>query len=230
MTTQAGGAQKLRWTARAGSARSIARPTCPACSRPRLKPRAPTGGPWSELAIPFPAAQAGKLPEHWTIFGQRASLITGGPRLATNPAGAILNYLYALLEAEAIFACHALGLDPGLEIFHTDRRDRSSLALDTMEAARPAVDAYVLALLTQRTFSPHEFVETREGACRITPKLAAELADTCTAWRGHVAPAVEWVAYTLSKQSSPRLPLRIPLTRRNWEQAWDEPAAAHLCE
>ena len=217
-------AQKLRRTARAGSARSTARPTCPACSRPRLKPRAPTGGPWSELPIPFPAAQAGKLPEHWTIFGQRASLITGGPRLATNPAGAILNYLYALLEAETIFACRALGLDPGLGIFHTDRRDRSSLALGTMEAARPAVDACVLALLTQRTFSPHEFVETREGACRITPKLAAELPDTCTAWRGHVAPAVEWIAYTLTNNRLRRLPLRTPLTRRNWKQAWDERA------
>ena len=96
-----------------------------------------------------------------------------------------------------------------------------------MEAARPAVDAYVLALLTQRTLSPREFVETRDGACRITPRLAAELADTCTAWRDHVAPVVEWVAHTLSKHSSSRLPLRTPLTRRNWKQAWDERAPDH---
>ena len=179
---------------------------------------------WSQLPIPFPPAEGRKLPEHWLTFGQRASLITGGPRLATNPAGAIFNYLYALLEAETIFACYALGLDPGLGIFHTDRRDRASLALDAMEAARPAIDAYVLALLTQRKLSPREFVETREGACRITPRLAAELADTCDAWREHVAPVVEWVAHTLSKHASSRLPLRTPLTRRNWKQAWDERA------
>ena len=175
---------------------------------------------WTSLPIPFPRRDARKLPEHWTVFGQRASLLTGGPRRATNPAGAILNYLYALLEAESIFACHALGLDPGLGIFHTDQRDRASLALDLMEAARPAVDAYVLALLTQRTLSASEFVETREGACRLTPRLAAELADTCSVWRSHVAPGVEWVAHTLSKHSSSRLPLRTPLTRRNWKQAW----------
>ena len=179
---------------------------------------------WAPLPISFPRGDARKLPEHWTVFGQRASLLTGGPRSATNPAGAILNYLYALLEAETIFACHALGLDPGLGIFHTDQRDRASLALDVMEAARPAVDAYALALLTQRTLAAREFVETREGACRITPRLAAELASTCTAWRQHVGPVVEWVAHTLSKHSSSRLPLRTPLTRRNWKQAWDERA------
>jgi CRISPR-associated protein Cas1 len=179
---------------------------------------------WSALPIPFPPAEARKLPDHWLTFGQRASLITGGPRLATNPAGAILNYLYALLEAETILACHALGLDPGLGIFHTDQRGRASLALDVMEAARPAVDAYILALLTQRTLSPREFVETREGACRITPRLAGDLADTCPAWGQHIAPEVEWVAHTLTKHSSARLPLRTPLTRRNRKEAWDERA------
>ncbi len=161
------------------------------------------------------------------MFGQRASLLTGGPRLATNPAGAVLNYLYALLESETIFACHALGLDPSIGIFHTDRSDRASLALDVMEAGRSAVDAYVLALLTQRTLAPREFVETRAGACRITPRLAAELAATCTAWREHIGPVVEWVAHMLVKHSASRLPFRTPITRRNWKQAWDERMPDH---
>jgi CRISP-associated protein Cas1 len=100
-----------------------------------------------------------QTPAQWLTFGQRTLLITGGPRLATGPAGAVLNYLYALLEAETIFACHALGLDPGLGLFHRDREKRASLALDLMETARPAVDAYVLALLTQRMLPPREFVE-----------------------------------------------------------------------
>ena len=177
---------------------------------------------WSQLPIPFPPAEGRKLPEHWLTFGQRASLITGGPRMATNPAGATLNYLYALLEAETIFAWHALGLDPGLGIFHTDRRDRASLALDAMEAARPAVDAYVLALLTQRTLSPREFIETREGSCRITPRLAEQLAGTCEVWRAHIAPVVEWTANTLARHASSRVPSRTPLTRAHHRAALDE--------
>jgi hypothetical protein len=40
-----------------------------------------------------------RTPEHWLTFGQRSSPLGGGPRLAITPAGAIVNYLYALLEA-----------------------------------------------------------------------------------------------------------------------------------
>jgi len=177
---------------------------------------------WASLPVRFPRAGAAKLPEHWPTFGQRASLITGGPRLATNPANAILNYLYALLEAETIFACHALGLDPGLGIFHADREGRASMALDLMEAARPAVDAYLLALLSQRTLSAREFVETRDGGCRITPRLAEQLADTCDIWRSHVAPVVEWAANTLATHARSRVPSRAPLTRAHHRAALDD--------
>jgi CRISPR-associated endonuclease Cas1 len=177
---------------------------------------------WSELPTPFPTRDAGTLPEHWLTFGQRASLITGGPRLASNPPNAILNYLYALLEAETILACHAVGLDPSLGIFHSDQRDRASMALDAMEAARPAVDAYLLALLTQRTLSPRDFAETRQGACRMTQRLAASLAETCPAWRRQIGPVVERISHTLAQHATAPLPRLTPLTRGNWKAAWDE--------
>jgi CRISPR-associated endonuclease Cas1 len=177
---------------------------------------------WAPLEIGFAPRDARKLPEHWHTFGQRASLLTGGPRTATDPANAILNYLYALLEAETILACHAVGLDPGLGIFHTDRRDRASLALDLMEAVRPAVDAYLLALLTQRTLSARDFIETREGGCQITPRLAEQLASTCEVWRSHVAPVVEQAAHTLARHARTRQPMITPLTERNRRRRWDE--------
>jgi CRISPR-associated endonuclease Cas1 len=179
---------------------------------------------WSSLTVPLVARDAAKLPEHWLTFGQRASLLTGGPRLASNPPNAILNYLYALLEAETILACHAVGLDPSLGIFHTDQRDRASLAFDAMEAVRPAVDAYLLALLTQRTLSVRDFAETRQGACRMTQRLAASLAETSTAWRDQIAPVVERVAHTLAGHATAPVPRFTPLTRSNWKAAWDERA------
>ena len=176
---------------------------------------------WSTLPLPFSARQASKLPEHWRTFGQRASMISGGPRLASNPSGAILNYLYSLLEAETILACHAVGLDPGLGIFHTDQRDRASMALDAMEAVRPAVDAYLLALLTQRTLSTRDFVETRQGACRLHPRIAGRLAETCCAWRNQIAPIMERVAHRLARHSDASLPLLTPLTQSNLKVAWE---------
>jgi hypothetical protein len=69
-----------------------------------------------------------------------------------------------------------------------------------MEAVRPLVDSYVLALLTQRTLSANDFVETRQGACRLMPRLAGELAGTLSAWRHHVAPIVEQTAHAPRRQ------------------------------
>jgi CRISPR-associated endonuclease Cas1 len=175
---------------------------------------------WSALPIPFPAGTISRVPQHWLTFGQRASLLTGSPRSATDPANAILNYLYALLEAETVLACHEVGLDPTLGVFHVDRRDRCSLALDVLEAARPVVDAYVLALLTQRTLSLGDVVETKQGGCRLAPRLVESFVELLPALRVEIAPLVEGVAHLLADSADGRVPRLTPLTRANWKAAW----------
>jgi hypothetical protein len=75
--------------------------------------------------------------------------------------------------------------------------------------------------------SAREFVETREGACRITPRLAEQLADTCTLWRSHIAPVVEWTANTLARYASSSVPIRSPLTHAHHRAAWEERAPVH---
>ena len=177
---------------------------------------------WSELPIPIGDRRAGRVPEHWRTFGKRHSLLSNGPRLACNPPNAILNYLYALLEAEATLACHAVGLDPLIGIFHTDQRSRASLALDAMEAVRPTVDAYVLALTTQRTLSREDFVETRQGACRLTPGFTARLADTVETWRHHIAPVVEGAALAFAQSTARPVIVASRLTGAQRRAAWDD--------
>jgi CRISPR-associated endonuclease Cas1 len=98
-------------------------------------------GAWAEVEVRFQPADRRSVPKEWLRFGQRTSTIGSGPRMATTPAGAMLNYLYALLEAEARLACLTLGLDPALAIVHADTRRRDSLPLDLMEAVRPASTA-----------------------------------------------------------------------------------------
>ena len=83
---------------------------------------------WRTLPIMFPKSDLRRVPEHWRAFGSRVSALTGSPRLATNPANAILNYLYAMLEAEARLAAATLGLDPGIGVLHVDTPYRDSLA------------------------------------------------------------------------------------------------------
>jgi len=168
---------------------------------------------WAPLPIRFPAREASRLPAHWLTFGARASRLTGGPRRATGAGAAILNFLYVLASSEAILAAHQVGLDPDLGIFHRDQENRASLALDMVEAIRPLIDSYALAMLTQRTLSAHDFVETRAGECRVTPRLAEALTGTCELWREAIAPVAEQVANTLARHAASPVPVRSPLTR-----------------
>lgn len=145
---------------------------------------------WVTIPIRFAVRDQERVPDHWRSFGLRSSPITGSKRQAINPANALLNYLYTLLEAETTLALHAAGLDPGLGIWHTDERHRDSLALDVMEAARPTVDRYVLDLLTQTTFRGRDFHETGRGVCRILPPLTHRLAEALPALAAAVEPIV----------------------------------------
>ena len=171
---------------------------------------------WRDVALRFACKDERTIPEHWRTFGQRSSPLSGSPRLAANPANALLNYLYALLEAETRFACRACGLDPGLGVFHADQTARDSLALDLMEAVRPAVDAYLLDLLAVRTFSSKDFAETRRGVCRVLAPLSHILSETSSQCAKAIAPVVENVAAMLAaKTRIAALPTPLTQSRRS---------------
>jgi hypothetical protein len=171
---------------------------------------------WAPLPVRFRPSEAGRLAVHWTTFGQRSSAFGSGPRLAINPANALLNYLYAILAAETRVALMALGLDPALAIVHADYRARDSFALDVMEAIRPDVDRYVLDLLERRVFRAHDFHETRRGVCRLLSPVTKQLAETAPTWGGLIAPVAEQVAATLAEAPGSRIDrLTTPLTNAN---------------
>src|ERR1700734_1626726 len=133
---------------------------------------------WNELPINFPRQDVTRVPKHWRTFGTRKSVITGSPRLATNPPNAILNYCYALLESETRIAAAAVGLDPGLGMLHVDTPARDSLACDIMEAVRPSVDGWLLDWIVREPFRRSDFFEERNGNCRILKTLTVKLSET----------------------------------------------------
>ncbi len=147
-----------------------------------------------QIPVNFAANQLSRLAEHWTIFGQRSSPITGTPRMAGSPAGAMLNFLYAILVAEARLACLAMGLDPGLGVYHVDKRGRDSLVYDIIEPVRPAVDEWLFKLFEDQVFTIEDFTETRRGAVRVNPPLSDHLAATGPLWASHLAPILEETA------------------------------------
>jgi CRISPR-associated endonuclease Cas1 len=135
---------------------------------------------WQNVAITFPKKDWPRVPDHWRVFGTRRSPLTECPRSAVNPANAMLNYLYALLEAEARLAAAAMGLDPGLGFLHLDTATRDSLACDLMEPVRPQVDAFVLDWISREPIKREWLFEQRDGTCRLM-----------------VAPVTEFTAETL---------------------------------
>jgi len=184
---------------------------------------------WGTLPITFPRQDMRRMPEHWRTFGTRKSPLTGSPRLAVTPPGAILNYCYALLESESRLAAATLGLDPGIGMLHVDTPNRDSLACDLMEPVRPAVDAWLLDWITQEPFRRSDFFETVTGNCRLMSSLCRRLSEAATVWGKMVAPWAERVASLLwasaSRSTKPSLhTLATRLTQAHRREAKGAPA------
>jgi CRISPR-associated endonuclease Cas1 len=149
---------------------------------------------WRDLPVNFPTADYRRVPEHWRNFGTRKSVLTGSPRLAVNPPNAMLNYTYALLEAESRLAAASIGLDPGIGVLHVDTDARDSLACDLMEPARPYVDAYLLKWITEGPLRREWFFEERNGNCRLMGSFATRLSECLSTLSRVVAPIAETVS------------------------------------
>lgn len=169
---------------------------------------------WHGVQMQFPKKDAPRVPAHWLTFGSRTSPLSGfSPRLAVNPLNAILNYLYAILEAETRLAIAAMGLDPGMGFLHVDNERRDSLACDLMEIARPNVDAFLFDWVSRAPFKRDWFFEQRNGNCRLMSDFAASLSETAPMWNRIVGPTVEWLARALWEQSPRMSGHRAPANR-----------------
>lgn len=176
---------------------------------------------WRTLPITFPKKELSKVPRHWQTFGTRISPLTGSPRLAVTPGWAMMNYLLALVEAEASLAARILGLDAAMGVFHADQPHRESMSCDLMEPVRPQVDAYLLDWIITQPLKREWFFEQRDGSARLMASLTKRLAETAPTWGRAVAPVAEWVAQALwsstSKSASkePNLPTRLTQRHRS---------------
>jgi CRISPR-associated endonuclease Cas1 len=178
---------------------------------------------WTTVCCRFTKQSQDRVPRHWHQYTVRSSPLSRSghsPRNAADPINALLNYGYALAEAEARIAALAVGLDPGLGILHTDQKHRDSLALDLLEPLRPVVEGHVLQLLGNRHFTAADFVETREGRCRLRPPLTHEIAEQLLpALARAVAGPAEAVAHILAGSSPSKIHLSTPLSRTNTSNA-----------
>ncbi len=183
---------------------------------------------WRSLRVEFPKADLKRVPDHWCRFGSRTSPVSHGARSAANPANAMLNYLYAILESETRLTVAALGLDPGLGVLHLDSANRDSLACDLMEPIRARVDSFLIDWIAKSPLRREWFFEQRDGTCRLMPALVSRLSETAQTWRAEAAPLAEWFAGIVSSVSSDarvRGP-RTRLTRQRWREAMGRDSSA----
>ena len=82
---------------------------------------------------------------------------------------AMLSFAYSLLAGMCGAALEAVGLDPYVGFYHTDRPGRMSLALDLMEEFRGVMaDRFVLTLINKRTLKASDFLKKESGAVLLT--------------------------------------------------------------
>jgi hypothetical protein len=132
------------------------------------------------------------------VFGTRSSPISGSKRYAANPANALLNYTYALLEAETTLALHASGLDPALGIqAHLDafedlqarlRKDPNDVAAHVLlSKLDPATIRLFEGTKERARESAERQLKTgmfRQGDPGNFTKIASDLSDT-KRWLSH---------------------------------------------
>ena len=102
---------------------------------------------------------------------------------------AMLSLAYVLLASEAASALSAVGLDPFVGVFHTDKPGRRSLALDLMEELRPVMaDRFVISLVNTRQVAASDFVQKESGAVLMKDDARKTL---LTAWQNKKQEKIE---------------------------------------
>jgi CRISPR-associated protein Cas1 len=96
---------------------------------------------------------------------------------ASDPANALLNYGYAILESQCRKALNSVGLEPTVGFLHEARQSKYPLVYDLQEPYRWLVDTTVISCLESRQFGKKDFYRMDNYVLRLTPEAARRLID-----------------------------------------------------
>lgn len=94
----------------------------------------------------------------------------------------MLNYGYALLEAECLRTINAVGLDPHVGFLHEMNTGKNSLAYDLQEPFRFLVDFAVISLIESEKMDNKDFIRTESYSLRLRPSGAKKLTEEVNLW------------------------------------------------
>jgi CRISPR-associated endonuclease Cas1 len=154
-------------------------------------------GRWAYVELRFPRRDLDRIPQRWQVVGSRTSRLTDGPKKATSPLHAALNFLNAVARSEVTIGLSSLGMDPSVGYLHADIPGRDSLSLDVLECIRPDIERWVYDWFAGRTLSRSWFHELPSGECGMDLSLLRELSGTARMWSAKIAPVCEWLTEVL---------------------------------
>lgn len=135
---------------------------------------------WAGFEFQWKGNQQDRIPPSWRIYDQRSSILTGKKAKswkAAHPLNAMLNYAYAILEADTRINIISEGYDPRLGVLHGGKNSNdSSFVFDLMEPKRPVVDHAILEFVRGERFAAKDFVLRSDGVCRLSPQMAKVVA------------------------------------------------------
>ena len=153
---------------------------------------------WKGYPLSWRKSARRYVPPHWQTIRERHSPLSDSARRAVDPANAILNYAYGVLEGQCRQALTAEGFDLSCGFLHADKQYRDSLVYDLMELYRPAVDALVLTFLDRTTFAYGDMVRASTGQCMLHPQLARAVVAGCRLEHGRVNEAAAQLCSVLT--------------------------------
>jgi CRISPR-associated protein Cas1 len=94
---------------------------------------------------------------------------------ASDPANALLNYGYAILESVCRKALNSVGLEPTIGFLHEARQVKYSLVYDLMEPYRWLVDTTIVECLEYERFGKKDFYRLDSYVLRLKPEAVKKL-------------------------------------------------------
>ncbi len=150
---------------------------------------------WTGLRIKWDTQAKKTIPPMWQSVSARTSPLSKnhGGRHAVCPLQAIVNYDYAILEAQVRQALNACGFDVTCGWLHSNKLYRDSLVFDLMELHRASVDHLVLKLINTLTLVKGDCMSTSDGSIKFNPQLSRFIAAACKLAQEDINVSAKWL-------------------------------------
>jgi CRISP-associated protein Cas1 len=166
-------------------------------------------------------AKGGNLPRSWLRFANRnkgAQFL--GPKHASHPINAMLNYAYVVEAGRLAKALAARGLALPIGFLHSDKKGRNSLVWDAIEPLRPTVDASVFAYVRSREFARSDFPQTGRNTFRLSRDVIQSMLDRVILSTDDIADAADFMLQTIERHAGGEYRLfKVDLRRRGRKAA-----------